>query len=154
MSVLQYTLKPSLKRVIWPHFIKVLFIYALFFIAIILNLRLLNFSISYLYYGIIILFVIILLVADIILTSAKTKKIVYEFYLDSIKLIEKKETVIPIAEIQSVDVKRNIFDKIFRTATIVIQHEFKIKHIDDYDQIVSYVNQLRDYSHQTPPINR
>ena len=127
-----------------PKALTLLVLGMVFYLGIILNLSLLQIEQSS--YDFVHLVTIIILafclICGIILAGLKSKR-PYLFYKDKI-LFGKKQIL--YQEIIATTIKKNFWDKWFKTYSLALSKNFTIKHIPAAINITDYVKKLVDYS--------
>ncbi len=140
--MLLYTLKPNKKRAIIPRTIILFLLCVLFYLGIQLNLYLLELEIAD-YIAILIMLTLFLLFAlESLLNYSKIARITYYFFDDKITLQDKESKSLFYYNINNITIKRNLIDRLFNTATIVLAPGFSIKFINHYSQLHNWINQL------------
>ena len=137
----QYTLSQDLKRVLVPKILQLIGLGAVFYLAIWLNLFLLDVESSIKLYVAIgaVVVLVIAVVLESILLAQKVNKNKYLFY--SNRLVFKGKEV-PYVNIKHVSFRQNFVDKMFTTGTIVLHPDFKIEKIPNLNQVYFYIQKL------------
>ena len=138
----QYELKQNVKRIIVPQFLKTLVLLAVLYFAVRLNLHLMELEMPASINFLVIIILILLLVLQLFFTFRKTSKASYKFYPDRIEFPGKKPLTVFLINITNVTLKKDVFDKMFNTGTIVLEPGMKIKGVGNFDQVYTYVQKL------------
>lgn len=138
-----YVCYPDKKRVIIPSVIGVLLLCAVFYIAALINLSLLDIDLP-LYGHVLIVAVLILFVVIQLLLSLKKAKSGYVFEQDGVRHGKKK---IPYTRLGEVHIKQNPLDKMFRTGSVVTDMMI-FDHVANPQQLARYVQQWERYAQQ------
>lgn len=116
----QYSIGTDVRRLLLVQFLKVIGLCILFYIGIVINLKLFNIEISSTLNILIIAIVLGLLIAQLAITYAKSLKPQYFFYADRIEFAGKNPKVIYFRDVSNVSSKRDLLDKLIGTGTIII----------------------------------
>lgn len=135
-----YVLEPRGIRIVVPEFFKLLGLIMTFYLAIRLNLFLLNIEISTVWHTLIFVVLMVLLVVEILLKLKKTPT--YKFYNDS---VSDGINSIYLNQANLV-IERNLLDKILGTETLSLTPNFKLESISADNQIYAYIQSLIKYS--------
>ncbi|MFC1723299.1 hypothetical protein ACFL0V_04115 [Nanoarchaeota archaeon] len=145
MELPQYTLHHTIKRMVVPRVITLLILSPLFYVGIFVNAKLLNFEIPSFVAVFIILVLVVMVVVQSVLNYVRFQKYRYLFYTNRIDYEGKKPATFLFANFQQVELKQNIFDKMFNTGSIKLSKEFSIGPIANVQQIKAYMEQLVQY---------
>lgn len=148
METPQYTLYINKTPILVQHFFQLLILSIFFYFGAVINMSLLNMKISLTIKLSIIFFLSFLTLLQMLITYSKTKKYRYNFYDNRIEFIGKKVESLPYSDIEYIKVKRNIFDIIAGTGTIVLSKKFKIRYVNDYTNIQQYIENWVRYAKQ------
>ena len=77
-----------------------------------------------------------------LLARAGAKKHYYEFYPNRIEHYGRRVQSILYSDVKGVKLKRNIFDNLTGTGTIILSHKFKMKNIKNFKEMQDYINNL------------
>jgi len=144
--MLIYTLKPNKKRAVIPRTITLFLLCVLFYLGIQLNFYLLEIEIPD-YTAILIMTTILLLFAlESVLNYSKIARLTYSFFDDKIAIQNKESESLFYYNIRNIAVKRNLADKLFDTAELILSPNFSIKFINNYPQLYNWVQQLVERS--------
>lgn len=150
----QYVLQPSLKREFVPQIFLMIFLGILLFLGFLFNVNLLDLELpqyfTYLIAGLIAGVILI----NLVLVYRNILKESYMFYPDKIEYSGKKPKRILFFQITGISFKKNLIDKVFNTAAIVLEPDFEIKNIESSEQVYLYVQKLiQYYKANKAPIN-
>ena len=141
-----YVLQQNKKRAIIPKILLLVVLGIIFYLGLLLNLRLLDLlgseETTTKTVSLIILIVIIIL--GIILTIVKANRS-YIFYQNRIMFGKKQ---IFYQEISNTNLKINFMDKMFKTYSISLSKKFRLRNIPQELNLQSYLQQLVNYSKQ------
>lgn len=138
-----YTLHQKTSRAVIPKVITLLFLSALFYVGVLLNLNLLELQpaeettiqVSALVFLLIIIFI------GIILAARKAHR-PYNFYRS--KIVHGKKEIFYTAIANTTPV-RDFLGKIFKTYSINLGSDFHLRHISEEVKIEDYLKQMREY---------
>lgn len=139
-----YSTGLSLKRILIPKSLTLIFLGSFFYIGIFLNLSLLNIQIPAEWHLYIILGIAVLVVLQGILNYMTFSSFRYHFYYDKIIFIGKKEVIISYSQIQGISVSQDQFDSFFNTGSIFLSPVHKMMAIENTNQIYFYMQKLLD----------
>jgi len=124
-----------------PKIILLIFLGILFYLGIWINFYLLDKKIPLYINIILIIFVIILLIMDFILSYIKYSTYEYRFYNNIIEIdVKRKNTkTVEYHNIKNVDYEKNLWDKIFNTGSLIINLKNNKK------QKISFIDHSRNY---------
>ncbi len=135
-----YRIKPSHSRFILVELSKLVALGSLLYFSAYLNLYLLGIEMQIQHHLILAAAVLILLAVEIVLGTKKENSTFYDFYQDRIMMYTPKMAKkIMYAEISGPRIQKNIFDLIAKSGTIVLSKDFKIKGIDNFEEVMEYV---------------
>ena len=140
--MLLYSLKPNMKRIIIPQALKILSLCVLFYIGIMINVRLLDITVPDNIVILILGVLILLFVMEMVLIYSKYHKLSYTFHDDKIKMEGKNPKSIPYTDILNMNIEENGMDKLFKTSTISLSPKFRIKFINGADKVYVYIQKL------------
>ena len=118
----------------------------LFYAGIAINVFLLRVSIPGSINILIISILILLVVMQGLLTYVQSSKLRYLVYKNRIQIEGAKQEYIMFNTIQELKHKRNFFDKMFNTGTLVIGPKKNIIAVPNFDQNFLYISQMIQYS--------
>ena len=147
MQVPQYSCKINSFRLVLPKLIQLIFLSLLFYVALIINLKLgFDFDVPLYVHVIITIVLILAIVLEILTYHVKFSQHKILFYVDRI-VLQKDDSFLPLSfnDIVSSSISRSFFDKIMGTASIRINNKFNIGPISRYQKIYEYFNQLINY---------
>ena len=145
MELPQYTLHLTIKRMLFPRILLLVVLAPIFYFGIWLNSRLLGIEIPGFIAVFLILFLIILVIAQAILHYIAFQKFQYSFYTNRIEFEGKKPRTFLFSDFEQATLKQNILDKIFNTGSIQLSKTFSIGPISNLTQVKTYVEQLVRY---------
>jgi len=141
MEVPEYIIKPSLKRLLVPQFLRLILLCALFYLGVFINLKLLDKKVPLWFDIALITFLLLLAIAQIFITKKKASNWRYEFYSNRIEYFGDRLSSVLYSDIPEIKLKRNVFDLISNTSTIVLG-KFKMNYVSNYDEIAKYINNI------------
>lgn len=142
MEIAQYSVKPSVRRIVIPQILKLAGLCALFYLGVWANLWLLGYEMPS-WIGIVVISVLVLLaVVQVLITNKKAQDWRYSFYSNRIEYEGDRIVSVLFSEVEDVKVKRNVFDLFAGTATIVLSKKFKLKSIPNYKPVADYAYKL------------
>lgn len=142
MEIAQYSVSPSVRRIVIPQILKLTGLCALFYFGIWVNLWLLAYDMPSLLGIIVIAALVILSVVQVLITHKKAQDWKYSFYSNRIDYEGDRISSMVFSDVEEVKVKRNVFDVFANTATIVLNKRFKLKSISNYKQVADYIYKL------------
>ena len=146
MEVPQYTLRPSTNRMVAPWILKLLGLAIVFYVGIYLNVKLiLKMSIPAYINLFIFAFLILLVVSQVIIYHVRFGKYKFKFYTNRVDYEAKKTSTFLFSQFESIDLKQNMFDKMFNTGSILLNKDFVIGPIANAKQMKTYLEQLVAY---------
>ncbi len=142
MEIAQYSVKPSIKRIVIPQILRLVVLCALFYGAFWVNIWLLAFEMPS-WLGIaVIAALVVLAVIQVIITRKKAQDWRYSFYQNRIEYAGDRISSALFSEVEEIKIKRNIFDLFANTATVSLNKKFKLKNIPDYKPVADYAYKL------------
>lgn len=142
MEIAQYSVKPSVKRIVIPQIFRLIGLCALFYFGVWANLLLLGYEMPS-FVGIIMASVLVVLsIIQVLITHKKAQDWQYSFYQNRVEYAGDKIMSVLFSEVGGVKIKRNIFDLFANTATISLNKRFKLKDISNYKQTADYIYKL------------
>jgi hypothetical protein len=142
MEVAQYSIKPNVASILIPQFFRLIALCALFYAGVWVNFYLLGRYMSPLITLGVIAVLIILLIAQLLITKSRAGKHHYDFFSNRVEFYGDKLKSILYSDIQQVTLRRSVFDNFSGTGTIILSKNFRISNIRDYAEIQKYLNQL------------
>ena len=143
-----YIARPNIRRVVLVDALKTLILCAVFYAAILLNIQLLRtytllssdppFSIYLAIGGVLLL----LFILEMLTVYRKYTIVVYDIYPDRIEAYSKQLEAIPLMNVTDVRLKRNVFDYVFDTGTIIFQPALRMEHIPSPNDVFPYIQRL------------
>lgn len=150
MELPQYTLKPSVNRMVAPWILKLLGLAVLFYFGIYFNVRFaMKTEIPSYVNMLIFAFLIVLVVTQIILYHIRFGKYSYKFYTNRVEFEGKRPATFIFSDFQQAVVRQGLFDRTFGTGIIELSRSFSIGPITNVRQIESYLEQLVKYYRYT-----
>jgi len=144
----QYAIKPAKARIILPRFLLLLIISPLFYLGVHINARLLNFNLSMIHNSIIIGILAALIIMEYFLIRSNAGRMEYLFYGDRIVIQKKRPEQIPLHNVAEVILKKDVFDKVTKTASITLHPYSTLHGVMDAGRVLPYVQQLVNNSRQ------
>jgi len=138
----EYSIRPLLRRVFVPHILRTLGLILVFAFAVILNLILLKVELGALIYAIVIVVMLIVLALDAILLYSNMNLVSYDFYPDRIDIKGKKEKSIMFKDMAEIKMQKNVFDNLFRTASLQLTAKYSLKALINPEQVRDYAQKL------------
>ena len=108
----------------------------IFYLALLLNFKLLELKVSNWIHILIASILAILLIVEGLLIFYNSKKQVYNFFIDR---ATHKEEVIHYNIVSSIKVEENLFDHLFKTGTVVLEPGFEVKHVENPHHLFIYL---------------
>ena len=142
-GIAKYSVKPNLSRVLVPQTIGLFAIGGVFYALLTFNLSLAFGGVSAITNYMIVIGLLVLLITETIVNYVKNNNIKYDFLNNSLifNSYGKRESML-YNEMAGISFERNLLDKLFRTVTIVISPEFKIKFINDENKVHFNIQKL------------
>ncbi len=139
-----YVLQKDKKRALVPKLFILLFLIAVFYVGVLLNLSLLELTLEQektvkLFSGIL----IVTLIGGGLINAVRKAKSPYYFYQDQI--ISRKSSI-SYQSISSIQRKEKFADKIFKTYSLILNNQFQIKYVPQQVNIQDYIEKMRAYS--------
>ncbi len=141
MELPQYTIRPAIRRLLVPQFLKLIALCALFYFGVWINLKLLERQVPIWFDIAVIAFLLILAIAQAFITRKRAENWRYEFYSNRIEYFGDRLSSVLYSDIPSIVVKRNVFDLLANTATLALG-KFRIRYLTNYEEISKYINSL------------
>lgn len=139
-----YVLPQQKGRAIIPKTVILFFLGIIFYLGVLLNISLLELTASTeTMANLVTLLIIISLVGTGIIDAIRKVKYDYLFYQDHIQWNQKTVLYQSIIDIQR---KEKWSDKIFKTYSLQLNDQFRIKHISQEVNIQEYIEKMRAYS--------
>jgi hypothetical protein len=145
-DVPEYIIRPSILRVVVPQIFITSFLGFIFYIGIALNVALLGVRIPNTIRLLIAAVLGLLVVIQALLSYLQTAKTQYAIYRNRVQIEGAKQGYVMFSTIQEVKQKRNFFDKLFNTASLVFVPGLELPAVSNYDQLNAYVQQMMQYS--------
>jgi len=142
---LQFSTKPNSVRILLPKTLLMLFLGILLYIGIQLNISLLGISVNPLFNYMIIGIIIAAVGVHFFFNKRKISAATYNFYTDRIVRTGRDEAYISYVQASSTSKEQNIFDRLFNTATISIEPDFRIEHINNAQRVLDYIQKMTAY---------
>lgn len=137
-----YSTGLSLKRILIPKSLTLLFLGGFLYAGVALNLIILNIQIPAEWHLYIVLGIAVLIVLQGLLNYLTFSNFRYHFYYDKIIFVGKKEIVISYSQIQGLSADQDQFDKFFNTGSIFLSPVHKIMAIENTNQLYFYLQKL------------
>ena len=132
----EYSIKQKPIRVIIPKVLLFAITGVIFYLALLLNFKLLSIKISSWIHILIFFTLAILLITESFLSFLNSKRLVYNFFAD--KAVHKEE-IIHYNIVTSIKVKQNLFDRLFNTGMIILEPGFEVKYIENPHHLFAYL---------------
>ncbi|HII71733.1 TPA: hypothetical protein HA265_03180 [Candidatus Woesearchaeota archaeon] len=145
MELPQYTLHPTIKRMVLPRAIGLLAMAPVFYLGIYINAKLLNIQIPVIVTVLIVAVLLVMISVQGILYYVQFQKYKYMFFTNRVDYEGKKPATFLYANFTEAKLKQNLFDKIFNTGSIILNKEFSLGPISNVTQIKTYLEQLVQY---------
>ena len=128
-------------RVLYPKAILLLVLGFVLYFGVWINLKLLKVaSNTRLTVSVVVLIVIgVLIIVELVIGELGLKRKVYRFYNNR---IEFRGKVYYFGNVSKVYFRRNFFDRIFKTGTVVLAPVFSVKNIPDRSQVFFWIQKL------------
>ena len=141
-----YVLQQNKKRAIIPKILLLFVLGTIFYLGLLLNLRLLDLlgSEETTTKTVSLIILILIIILGVILTIVKANRS-YIFYQNRIMFGKKQ---IFYQEISNTNLKINFIDKMFKTYSISLSKKFRLRNIPQELNLQSYLQQLVNYSKQ------
>ena len=141
-GITKYSVKPNLARVMFPQTIGLFALGGAFYVLLMANLSFI-FEVSAITNYMIVSFLVVLLVAEIIVNYVRNNDVRYDFFNNGVRAKKhRKEESILYNEIAGISLERNWLDRLFRTVTVRLTPEFKIKFIKDQNKVHFNIQKL------------
>tara|TARA_Y100000031_G_C7945876_1_gene259224 strand:+ start:117 stop:572 length:456 start_codon:yes stop_codon:yes gene_type:complete len=135
-----YVLKQENSRIIIPEMLKLLVLVTVLYLALYLNLFLLDYQVSKMFHLVIISVLLILIAIEIMFKLKKAQT--YYFYKD--RVVQGNKTL--NLSNANLEIKKNFFDKLLHTETIQLSPEFKLEKIKESNNFYSYLANMIKYT--------
>jgi len=142
MELPQYSVKPSVSRILFPQFFKLAALCALFYGGVWINFFLLRQNFPLWITMALVIILAILFVVQLQLTKAQANKYHYDFFSNRVEFYGDKLKSAMFSNVQEIKTSRNFFDSISGTGTIILSKDFRISNVSNYAEIQNYLNQL------------
>jgi hypothetical protein len=146
VDIPEYTIKPNVLRKATAQLLLMIVLSIVFYFGIYINIYLLNIQIPQNIQILIITVLGLLVMIQVLLTYVQTSKIRYSIYRNRVQIETANPKYLMFNTIQDIQIKKNIFDNIFKTGTIILQPELKLEFVPNIDQTYSYLKQMIQYS--------
>lgn len=141
----EYVIRPNIMRLLMPQLIATLVLAILFYIGITINVFLLGIEIPGSVKILLISVLALLVVIQGLLTYVQSSKLQYFIYKNRIQIDPKGEYAM-FNSISDVNQKKNFFDDIFHTGTLVLGTKMRLNAVPNIEQTFMYVKQMSQYS--------
>lgn len=142
METPNYSTKPNITRILLPRIISLLILSALLYFGVRINFIVFNKEFPDIINILTIITIAVLAAADIFLTNKKNRENKIYFFNDRIEIRGKQQAAIMLGTIKSIEVKKDIFDKLLNTGSIVLSSGQIIKNLNYPERIKQYITQL------------
>ena len=142
METPNYSTKPNITRILMPRIISLVFLAALLYAGIRVNLAVFNIEFPSSANMITTAAIITAAAADLIIAGMKNKDNKIYFFSDRIEVKGKKPKTIALGAISSAEVKKNLYDMILDTGDIRLSNGQAIKNLNCPERISQYITQL------------
>jgi hypothetical protein len=137
-----YSIKQNSARVLLPRISILLLLSAMLYLGIRINFYVFNLDFPDIINTAVTAGIIILIVADVFMTKSRNKENKVYFFSDRIEIRGKDNSVIMLGTVRDAEVRKNLFDMMFKTGKIVLNSGQTIKNINYPDRIRDYIIQL------------
>lgn len=148
MEFPQYTLRPNVARIVMPRIVGLILLGFLLYFGFQLNLFFLKIALSMIYNLLTIVIILFLVAIAAVQIYSNNSSIQYLFYPNKVIKQGKEQAIMMFSQVSIVTKKKNSWDNLFGTCTIILQPYLRIEHIQDSQQIYSYITNLVQYSRQ------
>ncbi|MBS3169431.1 hypothetical protein J4210_03015 [Candidatus Woesearchaeota archaeon] len=139
-----YILPKQKGRAIIPKTVLLLFLGVIFYLGVLLNLSLLDLSAEQeTIANLIASIVIIILVGIGAIRTIRQAKSLYYFYQDQI-VSQQKSIAYPV--ITSIKREEKMADKLFKTYSLILNDQFKLKYLSQQVNIQEYIEKMQAYA--------
>jgi hypothetical protein len=146
VDIPQYIIRPSMQRILIPQIIITTVLAFVFYVGIAINVALLRISIPGSVRWLIIAILALLVIIQGLLSYVQTAKVQYAVYSNRIQIEGPKPVYLMFNAVQDVQEKRNFFDNIFHTGTLILEPGMKLAAIPNFEQMSAYIKQMMQYS--------
>jgi hypothetical protein len=137
-----YSIKQNSARVLLPRIFMLLLLSAMLYLGIRINFYVFSMDFPDMINTIVTAGIIILIVADVFMAKSRSKNNKVYFFSDRIEIRGKDSIAIMLGTVRDAEVRKNVFDIIFRTGSIALSSGETIKNINYPDRIKDYIMQL------------
>ncbi|MFC1728169.1 hypothetical protein ACFLZ7_01745 [Nanoarchaeota archaeon] len=136
-----YVLKPDKARIVIPNGLKLILLAIVFYVGVLINIKLLSLNIPDYINLLIIIVLVILVLLESILSFVRLSKIQYLFYPNRLEVKGTKQQYVMFTNVPVVKFDQNFFDKLFDTGSVTFG-AYKMKAIPNVQQNVDYLEKL------------
>jgi hypothetical protein len=137
-----YSIKQNSARILLPRVIILLLLSGMLYLGIRVNFYVFNMDFPDMINTVVTAGIIILAVADVFMTKSRNRENKVYFFSDRIEIRGKDNSVIMLGTVRDAEVRKNLFDMLFRTGTVALSSGQTIKNINYPDRIRDYIVQL------------
>lgn len=142
METPSYSTKPNIVRILLPKILGLLGLSVLLYAGVRVNFFVFDIEFPNWINLAVILVILVLAAADVFLTNMKNKNNKIYFFNDRIEIRGKEQNTIMLGTITNAEVKKDLFDKILKTGSIILSNGEVIKNLKYPDRIQQYIMQL------------
>ncbi|MBN2567326.1 hypothetical protein JXB02_04555 [Candidatus Woesearchaeota archaeon] len=146
MNPPQYEVRQSLGRIIIPSFFHLVILCMVLYLGIWINLYLLKIKVGTDVHIMIILAIDALMIVQLLIVWFRHKGVRYDFFLNRIDIMGEDPKEIYYAQVQYVNMKRDLWDKAFGTATLELSPSFAMPYVRNYPGVYTYLTKLIAYA--------
>ena len=138
-----YIIKKDIIRKELPKIIELILLGGLFYLGIIINLKLLQMQVPKEINSLFLVIMIVLIIMQTAITYLKNSKIKYVFYPSKIEKIDgKNNSTLYYQQITNISLRRSLIDKIFKTGDIILEPGMNLSDLKNPQRIYVYIKQL------------
>lgn len=142
MELPNYSTKPNMIRILFPKILLLLVLSALLYFGVRINFIVFSKEFPTIINVLVIMAIVVLVIIEVILTNKKVKDSKIYFFNDRIELREKEQATVMLSTVSKIDLKKNLFDKLLNTGTLVLSTGQTIENINYPERIKAYITQL------------
>lgn len=148
MEVPSYSIKQNITRILFPRILNLLLLSALLYVGIRVNFIVFSIEFPNIMNIFTIMAIMVAAAADVFLVKSKNKYNKVYFFNDRIEISGKEQKRIMLAAVNNTQVKKNLFDKVLNTGSILLDDGNRIDNLNYPERVNQYIIQLIKISPQ------
>jgi len=136
----QYSIKPNISRILLPQLFELIPGIILLYLLVI-NLIRMGQEPSLIVHILVLAILVTAALLQLFVSYLNSAKTAYTIMADRIEITGKMQQTIMLAQVQQVNIRIGLFDRLFGTGTIILDG-FKIRNINNPQQVLQYIQQM------------